>query len=28
VARMSAAVPVGTAAGQRYPAAAMKSVYL
>jgi aryl-alcohol dehydrogenase-like predicted oxidoreductase len=28
VARMSAAVPAGTAAGQRYPAAAMKSVYL
>jgi len=28
VARMSAAVPVGTAAGQRYPAASMKAVYL
>ena len=28
VARMSAAVPAGTAAGQRYPAAAMKAVYL
>jgi aryl-alcohol dehydrogenase-like predicted oxidoreductase len=28
VTRMSAAVPAGTAAGQRYPAAAMKAVYL
>jgi aryl-alcohol dehydrogenase-like predicted oxidoreductase len=28
VARMSAAVPAGTAAGERYPAAAMKAVYL
>jgi len=28
VARISAAVPAGTAAGQRYPAAAMKAVYL
>ena len=28
VARMSAAVPAGTAAGERYPAAAMKTVYL
>jgi len=28
VARISAAVPAGTAAGQRYPAAAMQAVYL
>jgi aryl-alcohol dehydrogenase-like predicted oxidoreductase len=28
VARMSAAVPAGTAAGGRYPAAGMKAVYL
>src|SRR5262249_44798138 len=28
VERISAAVPAGTAAGQSYPAAAMKSVYL
>jgi aryl-alcohol dehydrogenase-like predicted oxidoreductase len=28
VARISAAVPAGTAAGQRYPAAGMKAVYL
>jgi aryl-alcohol dehydrogenase-like predicted oxidoreductase len=28
VARMSEAVPAGTAAGQRYPAAGMQAVYL
>ena len=28
VARMSAAMPAGAAAGSRYPAAAMKAVYI
>ncbi|MBS0530014.1 MAG: aldo/keto reductase, partial [Proteobacteria bacterium] len=28
VARMSAAVPIGAASGERYPAAGMKAVYV